>query len=324
VSDWVKTCIDRKRNLAPGTATRYRSSLKWQIEPHLIGRMRLLQVLKKQVEDWVDTLIAQKHQRHEDRTLDPYSIRNAFALLRMAFNMAVEDGLITKNPCKGVKLPSPDDDEICPLTPEQVDTLLTYLDTYQRDKATGRQRPHRNAALYHVAVRCGLREGELLGLRWSDVNLKQGELRVMGQMQRGSRRRGKSKRAHRTVPLTADLKRVLEWHKQNQLEERRISGEGWNAGDLVFCSDAGTPIGPSNLNLQFDRLLKNTELPDIRVHDLRHTYAALSIAAGVDLFTLSRRMGHSSISVTADRYGHLYQGQTQDADALDRLLKRSA
>jgi integrase len=71
------------------------------------------------------------------------------------------------------------------------------------------------------------------------------------------------------------------------------------------------------------RLLGKAGLPDLRFHDLRHTYAALSIAAGVDLYTLSRRMGHSSISVTADKYGHLYQGNTQDADALDRLLKRA-
>ena len=93
------------------------------------------------------------------------TIRNAFALLRMAFNMAIPK-LITLNPCKGVKLPLPDDEEIRPLDPEEVDIFLTYLDTLIHDKATGKQRPHRNAALYHVAIRCGLREGELLGLRW--------------------------------------------------------------------------------------------------------------------------------------------------------------
>ena len=70
-------------------------------------------------------------------------------------------------------------------------------------------------------------------------------------------------------------------------------------------------------------MLRRLKLPNIRFHNLRHTYAALSIAAGIDLYTLSRRMGHSSISVTADRYGHLYQGNSQDADALDRLLKKA-
>jgi integrase len=118
--------------------------------------------------------------------------------------------------------------------------------------------------------------------------------------------------------------RVLRWHLANQIEERTISPEGWNAAGLVFCSERGTPLSDRNIERQFDALLRRAQLPDIRFHDTRHTYAALSIAAGIDIYTLSRRMGHSSIRVTADRYGHLYAGHTQDADALDRLLQRSA
>jgi integrase len=144
----------------------------------------------------------------------------------------------------------------------------------------------------------------------------------MGQLQKG-KRKGAKYRSHRTIPLTPDLVRLLRWHLQNQMEERRISGEGWNAAGLVFCSQAGTPLNPSNLNAQLDRLLKKADLPDIRFHDMRHTYAALSIAAGVELFTLSRRLGHSSITITANTYGHLYASHTQDVEAVDRLLKRA-
>jgi integrase len=322
VADWVRTCIDRKRDLEPATRARYLSSLTWQIAPHPIGRMRLRQPQKKQVEEWVDTLIVQKHQRQADRTLSPHTIDRAFAVLRMAFNMAIIEGLIVKNPCKGVKLPKPDDTEITPLDPAQVETLLHLLDTYVLDKATNTRTPHRLAALYHLAIRCGPREGELIGIRWSDIDLVRGELRIVSQLQDRSRKSVKY-RSHRTLPLTADLVRVLRWHLQNQREEQVISGPGWNDAGLVFCSTAGTPIDPSNLLSQFAGLLKQAGLPKLRFHDLRHTYAALSIAAGVDLYTLSRRMGHKSISVTADKYGHLYQGRTQDADALDRLLKRA-
>ena len=105
VADWVATCIDRKRKLAPSTIARYRSSLKWQIETQRIGRLRLLQVTDTHVNEWVDALLLQKHPHHANRTLDPYSIRNAFALLRMCFNMAIPK-LITINPCKGVELPA--------------------------------------------------------------------------------------------------------------------------------------------------------------------------------------------------------------------------
>jgi integrase len=316
VVDWVQTCIDRKRDLAVSTIRRYRQSLTWQIAPHRIGRMRLLQVMRQHVEEWIDSLITQTRQG-DDEALDAYSIRNAFALLRLAFNMAVADGLLVKNPCTGVKLPRPDDEEIHPLTPEQVDTFLGLIDTLDRDS------PHRNAALYHVAIRCGPRQGELLGLRWKDVDLQRRELRIASQIQKGKRSRTKTPQSRRTLPLTADLVRVLTWHKQNQAEERNVSADGWNAAGLVFCSERGTPISPRNLDRQYKALLKRAELPIIRFHDLRHAYAALSIAAGVDLYTLSRRMGHSSITVTADRYGHLYQGNNQDVDSLDRLLKRA-
>jgi site-specific recombinase XerD len=331
IAHWVETGINRKRKLAPSTIRRYRQLLTWQIKPHRIAKLRLQQAMKRHVEDWIDALIAQKRQPPKTRpdddmpALDPYTIERAFGLLRMAFNMAIAEGLLARNPCTRVELPQPDDEEIRPLDPEQVDTLLIFLDTYVLDKATGQRRPHRNAALYHVAIRCGLRLGWLIGLRWIDIDLDRGELRVVGQLQKGKRRRTKTgDRGRRTLPLSRDVVRVLRWHKRNQVEEQAIAPEGWNAAGLVFCSEHGTPMSDRNLERQFDAFLKAAKLPDIRFHDMRHTYAALSIAAGVDIYTLSRRMGHSSIRVTADRYGHLYAGQSDDADALDRLLKRSA
>jgi integrase len=236
----------------------------------------------------------------------------------MACNIAVTDGLIPKNPCAGVELPRPEDEEIHPLTAEQVGMLFTLLDIHDKGK------PHRNAALYHVAIRCGLRQAELLGLRWKDIDLDRRVLHVAGQLKdKAHAARGKTPRARRTIPLSPDTIEALRWHKQNQAEEKAVSPDGWNAAGLVFVSENGTPLGHSNVDRQFDALLKRAGVPDIRFHAMRHTYAALSIAANVDIYTLSQRMGHSSISITADRYGHLYQGNNQDADSLDRLLKRA-
>ena len=323
IAEWVKTWIDGKQKLTDSTVKRYRQLLTWQIEPHRIGRLRLRQVTHEHVEAWIRALKAQTRQDDDDRTLDPHTIGRAFGVLRAALNTAVERGKIGANPCKGVELPQPDDDEIQPLTPEQVNILLDALDTADLDKASRQRRPHRNAALYYVAIRCGLRKGELLGLRWKDIDLKRRVLYVAGQVQEGKRTKTKTKRG-RAVPLSSDTIAALEWHKANQAEERAIAPEDWNAAGLVFCSETGHALSQSNVTRQLDGLLRRLDLPDIRFHDLRHTYAALSIAAKVDLFTLSRRMGHSSIAVTADRYGHLYQGNTDDADALDRLLHRSA
>ncbi|NTU82977.1 MAG: site-specific integrase [Chloroflexales bacterium] len=346
----VEEWINQREKLRPATRRRYEQSFRWQIKPLRIGRLRLRQLTHSHVQGWVREL---KHQARQDdpaRMLDPYSIRNAFAVLRAALNSAVKDGLIPFNPCRNVELPPPDDDEITPLTPQQVEILLAMLDTFEIVRATGERRPHRLAALYHLAIRLGLRQGELIGLRWRDLDLDRGQLRVTGQLQGGKRTKGKSRHAHRSIPLSSDMVRLLRAHRQNQLEEQQIGGEGWNSAGMVFCSDEGTPLNPSNLWRQFAALQRRAGLtepckecagsgkvdeqpcadcnghgvsPLFRFHDLRHTYAALSLAAGVDLFTVSRRMGHSSITVTSDRYGHLYQGDTHDAEAVDRLLKKA-
>lgn len=324
VADWVRTVLEGKLKLAPSTRKRYTTSLTFQIEPHRIGRLRLTQLTHELVEAWVRDLKVQPHHNNAERVLDAYSVRNAFALLRMALNVAVERDRLAKNPCKGVELPRPDDDEIQPLTPQQVNSLLALLDRCARKKLGDQVGRHRLHALYYVALHCGLRQGELFGLRWKDIDLERRELRVAGQLRMRQRAPGKTKHAHRALPLSSKTAQVLEWHKRNQLEEQAIAPSGWNAASLVFCTENGTALNPKSIGDQLDRLLRQAELPDIRFHDLRHTYAALSIAAGVDIYTLSRRMGHSTIAVTADRYGHLYQGHTHDVDALDRLLQRSA
>lgn len=355
IAAYVETWINQRQTLAASTRQRYDQALRLQLKTFRLGRMRLRQVSHDYVAAWVRELVVYPRADDPDQPLDAHTIRNAFAVLRAALNTAVTHGLIPNNPCRGVELPAIDDDEITPLTPAEVDTLLDLVDAFELDRATGRTRPHRYAALYHLAIRLGLRQGELLGLRWKDVDLDRSELRVAGQHQRRKRTKGKTRHAHRTLPLSADLVRVLRAHLANQREEQRLSGESWNKAELVFCTANGTPIGATNVWHSYKGLLRRAGLSTtcvackgsgklgatkkvskcaacdghgvialFRFHDLRHTYATLSLAAGVELFTLSRRMGHSSISITADRYGHLYTGQAHDANAIDRLLKRGA
>lgn len=353
VSAWVEEWVAGRHKIKPATKRRYGQSHRFQIKPLRLGRLRLRQLTRQHVRDWVNELKRMKRQDDPSRTLDPYTIRNAFATLRAALNGAVSDGLLATNPCLGVELPRPDNDEISPLTPDEVNAFLHLVDNYELDKATKTYRPHRLAALYHTAIKAGLREGELLGLRWADVDLDRRELRVTGQQQQGERTSGKTKRAHRAVPLSASLVAIFHDHARNQVEERAISGSEWNKAELVFCSENGTPLSASNTWRTFTALQRRAGLADpceacegvgkmstakgappceacdghgviarYRFHDLRHTYAALSLAAGIELFTLSRRMGHSSISVTADRYGHLYTGNSDDAEALDQFIKK--
>lgn len=350
VAIWVERWIENRRRLKPKTRRRYLQSLRYQIKPLRIGRLRLRQVRRDLVNEWVHELTELPRQDDPDRLIDAHSIDRAFSVLRAAMNGAVFDGLIPSNPCIGVELPRPDYDEMTPMTPEQVKHFLQMLDTYEEVKDTKQHRPHRQAALYHVAIRCGLRKGELNGLRWRDIDLQRRQIRISGQIQDGERTEGKSKHAHRTIPISATLVEVLRCHLQNQEEERSISPPGWNRGGYVFCTEYGTPFNPANIWRQFDAFQRRAGLTEpcticdgdrkqrdstepcgvcegygvvssFRFHDMRHTYAALSLAAGVDIFTVSRRMGHSSITVTSDRYGHLYQGRSDDAGAIDGLLE---
>jgi integrase len=338
ITELVSKHIADKLSIAPATRKRYLQSLNWQIKALRIGRLRKQQLQKRHVKEWVSEMMLLPRQNDPSRTLDAYTVRNAFALLRSALNAAG----VTPNPCKGVELPDPEDDEIRPMEPAQIAVLLELLDTWETVKATSETRPHRNRALYHVYIRCGLRLSEAIGLRREDVNLERREIRVRGQVQKGKRKKGKTPRAHRTVPFGHDLVPIWRWHFANQASERQVGGTDWNKDGLVFCSENGMLLDAKNVWRQFMMLQTRCglvepcedckgetckqchgagKLPLFRVHDLRHTYAALAIAAGVDIYKLSRRMGHETIKTTADTYGHLFKGADDDAHAIDRLLK---
>ena len=251
-------------------------------------------------------------QNDPNRTLDAYTVRYAFALVRAAFSAAG----VSPNPCKGVELPDPEDDEIRPMEKPQIAALLELLGT----RETGKVRPHRNAAPYHVYVKCGLRLSEAIGLRRQDLDLDRREIRVRGQVQQGKRKKGKTPRAHRTVRFGHDRVEIFRQHCENQASEPEVAPQGWNSAGLAFCSETGAPPDQKNVWRQFMTLQERLDLmkpcperlgekcrrchgagklPIDRVHDLRHAYGALAIAAGVDIFTLSRRMGHERTATAA-------------------------
>lgn len=143
-------------------------------------------------------------------------------------------------------------------------------------------RGDRLEALYAVAVAIGLRQGEILGLRWSDVDLDGGTIRVSQALQRVGGRmtfvEPKSLRSRRTIPMPPTVARALRAHRARQLEERLAGGPDWNAHDLVFISTTGTPLDGRNLTRRFQAVLERAGLPRMRFHDARHTCATLLLA----------------------------------------------
>ena len=169
---------------------------------------------------------------------------------------------------------------------------------------------NRNKALYHLAIKTGMRKGELLGLKWTDLDWNKGTIRVQRQVQRVTGQgmvfmSPKTNAGRRTIPLGVETLRILREHRTKQHHERATSENRWQENDLIFPSSVGTPQSPSNLLQAFKSILKHAGLPIIRFHDLRHTAASLMLNQGVPPFVVSKILGHSKPSTTMDIYGHL-------------------
>jgi integrase len=180
------------------------------------------------------------------------------------------------------------------LTREQAQTFLSQV------------AGDRLEALYVLALATGARQGELLGLRWEDVDLEAGRLAIRHTLSRidGSLGDPKTARGRRTVPLPPFVVTSLREHRRRQLEQRLAAGRRWVDGGFVFTTRTGTALHSKNVLRAFQAALERAALPRVRFHDLRHSAATLLLAQGVSIHEVSWMLGHASIAITADTYGH--------------------
>ena len=180
-----------------------------------------------------------------------------------------------------------------------------------------RRQPDGRGGRRLMVLALGLRQGEALGLRWTDVDLERGTLRVQKQLQRIDGKlqltEPKTERSRRTIALPGFALDALRGHRVRQLEERLVAGEQWQDHGLVFPSTNGTPLDPRNMVRQVHELLDRAGLPRKRFHDLRHTCATLLLVQGADLRVVMDVLGHSQISLTANTYQHVVESLKRDA-----------
>jgi len=253
--------------------------------------------------------------------LSASTVKKMHVVLRKSLSQAVSDGLIPRNAADGVKPPrvGAPGEEIKPLGSEECAAFLEA------------SRGERLEALFVLAVHCGLREGELLALRWEDVHLEavRPTMLVRRTLTRGEEGRGwvvgastKSGKGRR-VRLTRRAVAVLKDHRKRQLEERlRLAGL-WQDQGLVFPNETGSLFNPSNLrNRSFKRIKARSGVrEDLRVHDLRHTCATLLLGEGVNVKVVSELLGHASITITLNIYSHVLPDmQDSAADAMEAAL----
>jgi integrase len=236
------------------------------------------------------------------------------AVLHNALNQAVREGILLRNPADAVERPKVEPKEFKVFNEEQArQFLLTTAG-------------HRNEALFYLALTTGMREGELLGLKWSDVDWIKGTLKVQRQLQRLGHKGltfvpPKTKSGIRQIKLGQGMLDRLVEHRKRQDHERTVRGSRWQENDMIFPSSIGTPMEAHHIFDEFKELLAKAGLPDMRFHDLRHTALSLMIDMGVAITTVQQRAGHSKASVTTDIYGHaMSKSQEKAAEQIEELI----
>lgn len=247
--------------------------------------------------------------------LAPRMVQLIHVTLHKALKQAVNDGLVPRNVTEAVKAPQPVKKEMRPLNPEQARVFLKT--------ASG----ERLEALHILAVTTGMRQGELLGLKWEDVDLEARTIRVRRTLSTATGggvnfNPPKTAKSRRRIRLTELAVSSLRRHRKAQLEERMRLAGLWQDHDLIFTTGVGTPVCRADLiTRSFKPLLKKASLPDIRFHDLRHTCATLLLIRGVHVKLVQELLGHSTIAVTLDTYSHVLPGMDDGlADTMDEAL----
>ncbi len=294
-----------KTALREKTAHQYDSIIRKHIIPG-IGTIRLNDLRLARIEQFYSELI--------QSSVGVRSIRIIHSVLHRSLNKAIQYGLVVKNPAHGAALPKYRHAEMQVLDESQVSRFLVA--------AQG----SRYEALYYLAITTGMRQGELFGLQWSDLHWNNGMLYVQRQSQRVAGKgwwfeEPKTKAGRRPVMVGEVTLQKLREHLERQPLQKAVTGSRWQENNLIFPSTIGTPGDPSNLRVDFRKVLEKAGLPMIRFHDLRHTAASIMLNNNIPVITVSKRLGHAKPSTTLDIYGHLYpESQEEAARIMDEII----
>jgi integrase len=309
---WLEHTLKAKAK--PRSYESFSTIARLHIKPSL-GRIQLHKLAPQHIQKLLD--------EKSKAGLSPQTVTNIRTVLRSALSQAMKWNLVSRNTAALVNAPRIPHKRIEPLDPEHARKLL--------ETAKG----GRYEAIYTVALTLGMRRGEVLGLRWADIDFDGRAIRVNQSVQRlstGSSDKGqkselqatetKTDGSRRTIALPDSVVRALRAHRARQAQDRLVAGISWRDQDLVFTNRSGRPIEPILLHRDYKALLKKAGLPTtLRFHDLRHSAASLLLAQGVHPRAIMELLGHSSITVTMNVYGHVMPAMMRDAaDKMDAIL----
>jgi len=322
VAEWFTTWLNdyMKPSLRPTTWESYR----YQVEGHIIpalGHLRLPQLQTAHIQRLYNDKLKGGRLDGKPGGLSPKSVKYIHTVIHSALEQARKEGMITINPAGAVKLPKQEQPEIKYLTVAEAAIFL----------ATAKDSKH--FAAYFLALNTGMRRGEILGLRWRDLDLAAGQLTINQGLVRVTGKglifqEPKTALSKRVINLAPPVVQVLKEHKKKQAEYRLMAGGAYDEKglDLVFANELGEPICPRAFTRVFERLIKKAGL-DVTFHGLRHTFATLALESGVDVKTIQETLGHHSSAFTMDVYSRVTAKMKREAadkvgDLLASLLEQ--
>ena len=308
VAQWMEEWFENvcKLKVRPSSHQTYRGYIDNHIDPN-IGKIPLEKLRTMDLQKLYRKLMNQGRverieAKYQPKGLSAKTVRNIHQVISSAMDFAVAQKIIVENPCHAVALPKVEHKEMHTIPAEQLQAFLNEA------KASGVYE------MYYIELATGLRRGELLGLKWEDVDLTAGIIRVHRQIARVNgeivEAPLKTKNSYRAVSISPQAIRVLKEQKTKTNDE------------YVFPSPNGGPISPDSVNNMLKRVLERAGIPKVRFHDLRHTFATLALQNGVDIKTVSGMLGHFSAGFTLDTYAHVTTAaQKEAAEIMGNVLK---
>lgn len=299
LNQWIEVYV--RPNLAPNTVSGYVTNIKKYILPH-IGLVPLQKLVPLQIQKIYEAM--------QEKKLSPRTIRYVHTTLHEALQYAFRMQLIPRNPSDFVSVPKQVKYKAAVYEEDEVLKML------QAAKDTDMEAP------LNLSVGLGLRRGELLALKWSDIDFEKKQLTICRNLVYVDGeyifKSPKSESGNRTIEMPSSMIPVLKKHRREQMENKLFFGSEYKDDNLVCCKQDGSPYMPGRYSHKFSDFLKRNGLRQIRLHDLRHTNASLMLQYNVPAKVASQRLGHSSIGITLDLYSHVIGDlQTEAAQKIE-------
>lgn len=311
VGEYLADWLESKRDLRPGTRVTFSGHIEKHIVP-LVGHVKLTK-LRAQHIDRMMVAVREGDEKAGRKPVGVATSRRVFATLRSALNSAVKKKLLNYNPCAGVELE------------QEHRGRATAWNAEQARKFLAAAEGDRLAALFRLMLHRGLRRGEAIALRWSDVDLaartvtvSQSASLVRGEVVIG---RPKTAGSARVVSIGRDLVDALKAHRVGQNAERLAWAGAYDENNYVFAREDGTIERPDRVSGVFKAIASAAKLPAIRLHDTRHTAASLALESGASMKEVQDMLGHSTYALTADTYSHVQpEVRSESADRMEKYI----